>query len=383
MPQKLKQLWADKANRISVLLAIGLLLFICHYQNPILQYVPLFQIGVLILWFTVGLLILNRWKQVKEIGLGPKYIWIPLAVIAGSATLRLFIQHDSSTIAGALFMASMFGLYVVSRQYGEKALRLFMPVVIVGAVSIIIQAIIFHNAKNPGLFNNYATAAQFLVFGWLVAPRKWQWWLSGIVLAGLFFSGAEEAILYVAVIGAVILIRRDWSRKILLPVGVLGVLLLVCTSTGMTQILYGRAVNMVEAADIAITDDSLTQKEKDALMNEALNNRWLHGWRIQRAVQPLGYGLELTNHSELTPHNIILLVTDQLGPAAAAAWIGMIVSGIRNTKWKYGFLALLLFGVFQPFVWTEMAPYMWALAGTATASKVGTSYIFRREDATA
>lgn len=381
---KVKAFFADKANRISILLAVGLLLFICHYQNqPFVQYIPLFQIGVVILWFTVGFLILNRWNQVKEIGFGPKSVWIPLAVIAGSASLRLLIQQDTATIAGALFMASMFGLYLVCRQYGDKTLRLFLPVTIIGAVSIIVQAIILRHGENSGLFNNYATAAQFLVFGWLVSPRKCQWWLSAIVLAGLFFSGAEEAILYVAVIGLVILIRRDWSRRILLPVGVLVLLLLFCTPIGMTQILWGRGFRMVNEVYAATTDSSLTSLEKDAMLNEATNNRWLHGWRIQRAIQPLGYGLELTYHSELTSHNIVLLVTDQLGPVAAVAWLAMIVAGIKKTKWKYGFLALLLFGVFQPFVWTEMAPYMWAMAGTATASKVGTSYIFRRDYATA
>jgi hypothetical protein len=367
-----------KENRIPMLLCIGLLLFICHYQNqPFVQYIPLFQIGVLILWFTVGFLILNRWKQVKEIGLGPKYIWIPLAVIAGSATLRLFVQHDSSTIAGALFMASMFGLYVISRRYGEKALKLFTPVVIAGAVSIIVQAVIFHNAKNPGLFNNYATAAQFLVFGWLVAPRKWQWWLSGIVLAGLFFSGTEEGIFYVAVIGLVILIRRDWSRRILLPVGVLAGLLLICTPLGMTEILYSRAARMVNEVVVATTDSSLTPAERDSLLDHASDNRWTVYWRFQRPMQPLGYGVNTTNHYVGLPHNIILLVTDQLGPVAACAWMAAMIIGIRKTKWKYGFLALILFGVFQPFVWTEMAPYMWVMAGTATASKVGSSYIFK------
>jgi len=66
---------------------------------------------------------------------------------------------------------------------------------------------------------------------------------------------------------------------------------------------------------------------------------------------------------------------------AAAAWIGAMVMGVKNTKWKYGFLALILFGVFQPFVWTEFAPYMWCMAGAATAS-VRSSYIFREDYAT-
>ena len=374
---RIKAFFADYNNRVAVLLAIGLLLFIAHYQDqPFLQYVFLPQIGTAILLTVVLFLIFNRWKRVKEIGLGPKSLWIPLAVISGSATLRLAVQQDMTTLVGAIFMACMFGLYVVSRQYGERALSFFMPVVIAGAISIMIQLIITGGAKNPGIFNNYATASQFLMFGWLVCPRRHQWWMSAIVVAGLFCTGAEEAFFYIAVLGIVILARRDWSRKILLPVGVLGILLLVGLPFGVPQLLFGRGIQMVEAAHTAITDDSLTLDERDELLNEALNDRWLYGWRVQRPIQPLGYGLEVTYHSRQTPHNIILLVTDQLGPVAAAAWIGAMVVGIRNTKWKYGFLALVLFGVFQPFVWTEMAPYMWTMAGAATTS-ASSSYIFK------
>ena len=121
---------------------------------------------------------------------------------------------------------------------------------------------------------------------------------------------------------------------------------------------------------------------RDEMLDEALNHRWVHGWKVQRMIQPLGYGVELTYHSTMTPHNIILLVTDQLGPVAACAWMACMVIGIKKTKWKYGFLALILFGVFQPFVWTEMAPYMWTMAGAATVS-VRSSYIFRGNYATA
>lgn len=364
-------------NRIPIILAISLLLFICHYKNqPFVEYVPLFQVGIFALWFTVGFLIVNRWKQIKEVGLGPKYIWIPLAVIVGSAVLRLIVQQDLETVVGALFIASMFGLYVVSRIYGEKTLKLFMPIVIIGAASIIIQTIVTHQAKNPGLFNNYATAAQFLVFGWLVSPKKHQWWLSALVLAALFCTGAEEAILYVGVIGLTIVIRKDWSKKLLLPVSVFGVLLLVCSITGVTQVLWGRAYSMAYTTYQVLTDDSLTPEEKDLMMNEATNLRWREGWRVHRPISPLGYGVNITYHYRGIPHNIILLVTDQLGPVAACAWMSCMIIGIRKTKWKYGFLALILFGVFQPFVWTEMAPYMWCMAGAATVSE-RSSYVFR------
>ncbi len=134
---------------------------------------------------------------------------------------------------------------------------------------------------------------------------------------------------------------------------------------------------MLDKAYAAVTDESITQEERDGLLDEATNGRWLGGWRLHRPVQPLGYGVNLTYHYKNIPHNIILLVTDQLGPMAAMAWCCVIVSGYRKTKWKYAFLALAMFGVFQPFVWTKMAPWLWATAGAATGSREESSYIFR------
>jgi len=370
----LKTFWDDKSNRVSFLLMVSLVLFICHYQVSALKYVPLFQIGGFLLIFIIGHLILSHWQEFRRIGLGPAYIWIPLAVISGSAVARIFIQHDAQTLAGAIFMVSMFGLYVVSRKYGEKALSFFMPIVIIGVISIVIQFFVNGQPKNPGLFSNYAVAAQFLVFGWLVSPQKHQWWLSAVVIAGLLLSGAEEGLFYIAILGAVVLIRRDWGRRILLPVGVVALILISGLITGHVQ--DSRAVSMIKDTYRAITDKTLTQEERDTLLNEATNGRWLHGWRLHRPIQPLGYGVTLTYHYENTPHNIVLLIIDQLGPAAMIAWFAAVIGGIRKTKWKYGLLSLILFGMFQPFVWTMMAPYMWAMVGSATMAK-GTSYIFK------
>jgi hypothetical protein len=376
-----------RKNRIPILLCVGLLLFIAHYQNqPLLKYVFLPQIGTAILLGVVLFILFHRWGEIKKVGFGDKFLWIPLAVIAGSAIMRVIVFHNLDSLAGALFMAAMFGLYLVARIYGERALRFFMPVVIVGAVSIVVSAIINQHTGNSGLFNNYATASEFLVFGWLVSPRKHQWWLAGFVITGLFFTGAPEAIFYVAVIGLVILFRRDWSVKIALPLGVLGFLMVACSLAGITQVLWQRSFDMLNGTYVAMTDGGLTEGERALLLDESTDIRWLTTWRLQRPVSVLGYGVDVTNQITTEgghiPHFIGLLVTDQLGPIAAVAWFVAMIAGIKRTKWKYGFLSLILFGVFQPFIWTLFAPYMWAMAGSASNSKVDTSYIFREVVAT-
>lgn len=371
----MREFFKDHTNRVALMLTVGLVLIVAHYADqPLLGYVFIPQIGMAILLGTVLIMLYNKRKSLT---LGPKVVWIPLAIISGLAVLRGVIYHDLDAFAGALFMSSMFGLYVISRMYGERALNFFLPLTIAGAITVMVQAIMVQGGENAGIFSEYATASQFLVFGWLVSPRKHQWWLSAIVIAGLLLTGAEEAVFYLAVGGIVILARRDWSRKILLPIGVIIVFLIVATPLGMTQILFGRGVDMIKGVHRAITDDSLTSEERDELLEKATNGRWLHGWRFYRPVLPLGYGVNLTNHYKGIGHNVFFLITDQLGPVAMLAWFAIIIGGVRKTKWKYGFVALLLFGMFQPFVWTKMAPWLWAMAGAATNSVRQSSYIFR------
>lgn len=370
----MREFFKDYANRVAVMMVVGLVLIMAHYADqPFINYVFLPQIGMAIL---LGTILIALYNKRKSLTLGPKIIWIPLAIISGSAVVRLFVQQDMATLAGALFMSSMFGLYVVCRIYGERTFNLFWPLVIIGAITVIVQAIIAPRGENPGAFSEYATASQFLVFGWIVSPRKYQWWLSGIVIIGLLFSGAEEALFYIAVGGIVILARRDWSRKILLPLGVIVLFIVIATPLGITQTLFGRGIDMIKGVYRAVTDDSLTPEERNELLDKATNTRWLGGWRLHRPVQALGHGINLTYHYKGIPHNIVLLIMDQLGPVAMLAWFAVIIGGIKKTAWKYAYLALLLFGVFQPFVWTKMAPWIWAVAGASTGAD-RSSYIFR------
>lgn len=375
MPLKtaVKQFLSNDSNRVALMLVIGFMLIMAHYANqPLIKYIFLPQIGMALLLATVLMILYNKRH---ELTLGPKWLWIPLAVISGSAVLRAIIYHDINNLAGALFMSSMFGLYVVCRIYGEKTLSFFYPLAIIGTITIIVQSLINTQGENPGIFSEYATSSQFLVFSWLVAPRKHQWWLSGVVIAGLLFSGAEEALFYIAAGGIFILARRDWSKKIWLPVGVLVAFAIFATLTGFTQIVFERAYITFQDVKSVLLDHSLTQEEKDAKLQEATNGRWLEGWRLHRPIVPLGYGVNLTYHYRGIPHNIVLLIIDQLGPLAMLAWLFAVIAGIRKTTWKYAYFALILFGMFQPFVWTKMAPWMWAVAGASSSER--SSYIFR------
>ena len=381
--RQIQEFWKGKEARISFALGVSLFLCICHYQATPFQYVPLFQLGVFGVIFITGYVIFGNWKQTQTVGLGPRYLWIPLAIIAGSAVARLFIQHDSRTLAGALFMVGMFGLYIASRRYGVKALGVFMPIVVIGALSVIVQGMVWPSyAGNAGLFNNYAIAAEFLVFGWAVSSPKHQWWLAALVIVALFFSAAPEAIFYVAIMGLVVLLRKDLGKKIALPLGALGLCLVIATPLGFTQQLWARSFSMLGMTYKAVSDSTLTSSEQSLLLNRATDDRWLGTWQLSRSVSPLGHGLDVTNAIVISdpsfkvPHFIMLLITDQLGPIAAGAWLFAIIVGFVKTKWKYACLALGIFGVFQPFVWTQLAPYMWVTIGVASSSERG-AYVFK------
>jgi len=366
-------------RRVVWVLAIGLVMLVIHNPSqPFLEYIFIPQVGMAMVVGATLFLLFGNWKNLNKESLGPKAIWIPLAIIAGSGVARLVVQPDLHTLAGALFMASMFGLYIISRQYGERVLALFMPVVVILAGSIIIRAILYSPMKNAGLLGyNYALATEFLLFGLIVSPKKYQWWLSGIVFTALFFSGSEEALFCCVVLAFVLLVRRDWSKKLLLLLGILVMILLVSTSLGITQRLYSRAWSLITTTKVAATNPELTEEERQALFIIGTNNRFGGNWRLS-PIRPLGYGLKITEVYMGTQHNTVLLIIEQIGPIAAVAWIALIIGGIIRTRWKYAFIIMALIGVWQPLSWTQFAPYLWVMVGAATGSQIKSDLIFRR-----
>ena len=116
-----------KSNRICAwIIGIGLILFVWHnpYQ-PFIEYMFLPWIGLLLLIMGELIVILNNWRNIT---LGSKWVWIPLAVIAISICLAgigvVGVQKQIASIAMGIML---FGLYPVARILGRNYLSLLPP----------------------------------------------------------------------------------------------------------------------------------------------------------------------------------------------------------------------------------------------------------------
>lgn len=375
-------------------------------------FLPSFGV-ILALMATLMVLIDYR----DEITFGPKWVWIPLAIIAVSIMISEIIQYRAGSItisdmgASLLFAMFLFGVYLASRILGSEIFKPFTCIVVIMAVSCVVIGFISPGIKQGGIASpsNYDMATGLLVFGAVVSVVRHQWWLWAVAIVGLFFTGADEAIFVMAVLFVAVLGRGDWSKKILVPIGALVLVVAICTPLGITRSLYFPAVQKVSAVkevledtpvakviDVIIPDviqkpvtskmEIVTEEfaakadveldEDGALLNIATGYRWIDHWALS-SIKPFGYGYNIDAYYFGIPHNVILIIIEQVGVMAAIAWMIAVCYCLIKTKWKYAFIAVLALGVFDHFIWSQVAPWIWVLAGVATASQIKSDKVFK------
>lgn len=338
----------------TILMGVGLALI------PIqrLHAVPA-AVGFGLVLIAVTCIIVTQLKR-HELSLGPKYIYIPLAVVVLSALLA---QGD---LASKLLSISLFATYIAAVNLREE-LKLLGLAVLVGCVSVIIYNLLSSD-REGGMYqlDNYNLATGAIIMGVVLFRSRYHWILATVAVIGLFFTGAEEVLIAAAILGLVVLVRRDWSKKSLLPTGVLTLILIVCTSLGMMQQLWDSASVRI----VALTNDNL---------HVATNGR-ISAWEHAVAdIEPLGHGYAPFNVRTDTVHNVPLRILYELGPAAALAWLFALAYLFVKTKRKYIPAAILALCLFDHFLWTQLCVYMFVAIGIATRSSRVSDLIFRRE----
>ena len=422
MLNKLKAI--KKEQLYSWLIGFGMIIMVIHNPNQPLAFTRILflpVLGLVIVLFCSFDGVLSLSKQGK-LDLGSKWIWIPLLIIVISVALRplytlitgngVIIEGENQGLIFELvnigIIVGLFCLYIVSRKLGNAIFKPFVAGVIIASISIIYGYFITSN-KNGGIISptNYDMATGFLVFGLLVSSLQKRWWLSSIALIGLFFTGADEAIFACAIIATVVLIRRDWSKKILLPIGTIIILLIVCTPLGITRTLYLPTVEKISALKEAVEEtpivkligaiipDAVTNKiesfkpeidveiynnedkKKTAYLDEATGYRLLSYWSLSN-IKPLGYGYNINHFYKGIPHNVPMIIIEQIGIIGALAWCIVCGYCLVKSKWRYAWIGFIALGVFDHFTWTMAAPYFFVLSGVSSSSTLKSDLMFRK-----
>lgn len=365
-------------------LGTGLAFSALHWAGqPLIDYIILPQLGLIIVAVCP---VFYFMKHPRKLDLGPKYIWIPMLVIVASIAARLIIDFSVYALAGAFYGVIMFGVYLLSRQLGRAIFLAFIPFVVIVAISCIVDGLRNPGVVTGGIITNYCASAGFMIFGTIVNKFKWQWVMATLVLVALFFGGALEALFAVGVLSIIVLARRDWGRKTLLPIGLLVVAVTLWGSLGHFAPLWGKynidVLFGMARGEIALTDDTV---------NKATTGRWVNIANRMSNIQPLGRGFwvtmprteaategyyEFSGLDEEPVHNVPLVIVDQIGPVAGLAWLFIVIFCLVKTKWKYAWSAVLILSVFDHFIWTQFAPYWWVLAGVSTSVAIKNDHIF-------
>ena len=371
---------AKSNKRWAIIIGVGLALFPIHnlwltdvtsIDGMALIHLP--AIGA-VLWIMGTLLFIrNHWR---ELDWGDKKIFIPLLVIVASMGLSGFINGESlGDKVSPLFMgAALFFAYVVSRSLGKDIFLMLIPFVCLGAVIAVILGILNPGVPSGGLITNYCASAGFLIFGALVNRGKWQWALLGVAFVGVFFIGTLEAVFILGVLGIAVLVRRDFSRRFLVVSGVLAGLVGLWAVLGYLTPLYAGNQNVATLVDVIKGNARLDV----GTLNSITSWRWEVIVKALKDTSIFGHGYTLSTVGGQIVHNIPLIISHQIGPIAAVAWLFVTVYSLIKTKWRYAWIALLAMCVFDHYFWTQFGAFWWCAIGVSTASNIKSDLIFRR-----
>ncbi len=317
---------------------LGLILIPMRYEQTVATAIGM----AILLCATILLLRKRKWS------LGSKYIYIPLIVITASAII------SSCTWTDKLLSIILLGIYILGVNSGTKSTRLLGFAVTAGCISVVISSLVL-SERSGGIYSpNPNLAVGAIVMGTILFRHKYQWLLVAVALVGLSFTGAEEALVAVGILGLVTLVRRDWSKKILIPVGIIVIGLVLCIPLGTTQQIWSNTPTRIEAA--AHGDLNVATTGRLEAYGLAINN-----------IRPLGHGYDPLNVHTSSIHNVPLRIMYELGPIAALAWLWIIGYGLIKSKAKYIFVAILALSLFDHFLWTSLNTYMYfAIGASAT-----------------
>jgi hypothetical protein len=353
-----------------------------------LFFLPSFGMSI---WAGVSIWFLyDNWKWVKEQGgWGEKKVFIPLLVIVAAIAMSGVTAPTLQGKVGGLLMGlALFALYAAVRVMGKEVFRPLAVGAAIASVGVILFAVMHPGSRSGGFVfeENYDVVVGYVLLGtamYLVHMGRWKWPLVGLALVAMFLTGSPEAVVALVVIGVAVLVRRDWSWKLVWVVVPMVLVGAVYFGLGYGQEAYGYTQH------IASNDPVLSFLDRDKAGVEVvvpadetiLSKRWRLITDAVRDMRPLGEGYSISVFKENTVHNVPMVIVQQLGwpgVVAGIAWLWLVVWGVVKTKWKYVFILVAALAVFDHYVFTQLAPWFPAVVGGASVA-TGSDLLFREE----
>ena len=386
----------------SILIGVGLALFPIHNEwltqlvmsnGEVGFFLPAFGTA---LWLMGSLAFVTwNWERIRATGLGDKRVWIPLLVIVGAIGLSgIPADRWQDKISPFLMGISLFALYVSARVLGKA---MFLPLAIgagIASLGVIAYGIAFPGSVTGGFVfeQNYDIVVGFVLLGTALFAHRYQWILASLALVAMFLTGSPEGVFVTGVLGAVVIARRDWGKRLVFAMMPLVLVIGLWFGLGYGQTLYGYVTQVAtgkptmsepvtHAPDYIHTTATTPDETADIENNSALGYRLVVIKHALTNIRPLGEGYNLTEFSKSpNVHNVPLVIVQQLGwPGilAGLAWLWVAIWCLVKTKWKYAWVLILSLSVFDHFIFTQLGPWFWAIAGASTVGGIKSDLIFK------
>ena len=344
----------------AILASLGLFLVLLQVIIPLETY-----IGYIFLCMTFSILVALAIK--KKFTLGPLWLVIPLGIIIGIIVIRVLVFPEGQANYNLGFASLLMMCYLSARICGKDILWITGPIVIMMSLAVVIHAVTNWGAWEVSY--NYNLVVAIMILGTILCPWRRKWLLITLILPSIFLTGASIGLVAIGIILVIMIFQKDWSKKALAPIALLGLLVIGAVSTGFAQAAYERTHTIVtESANGGeVTLGGRIEGFKFALQEFTFLG---HGYAPQRTDQP--------NIDIRSIHNTPLRIFYELGPLAMGAWLFIMFFGILKTKWKYAFGAILALGMFDHMMWTWLAPLTFIILGVSTMDDKR-DYLFRKE----
>ena len=373
----------------AIIIGIGLALSPIHNQwltqktttcgGETLFFLP--SIGYLLLIMGSGMFIVWHWNEIIQVLKSEsKKILLPLLAIViliglSGATATSF----QDKIAPLCMAISMFALYLSTKVIGRQ---LFVP--LAAGVAIASFGIIAYSSVYPGTVtggfifeNNYDIVVGYIVLGLALTIPKYRWLLALIALLALLLSGSPEALFAIGILGAIIIVREKWTKQTAIAGSAIAVTAISLIFVNFQ--LYQYAGQIVKQEVLQGNFTPLDENEQRQSIGYRI-------WVIQEAmtnINPIGDGYSVTEFRTGIVHNVPLIIVQQLGyPGIVAAlfWLWITIYCLVKTKHKYIWSAVITLSIFDHYIWTQLAPYWWAIIGLTTSEAIESDLILQKSE---
>lgn len=378
---------------IAYLLGLSIFLYAIHAKFMVVRngageaiiFLPMF--GVL-LW-----LVCFQWSFLTQrfhINWRPLWVTFPIIIILISMIARICIEQTSSTVAELLFIVIFVAIYYMTRSYGLNVLKPLLYATILEALSVLIYSVFVgrwhtEDMTNGGLLSetNYDVATGFMAIGLiigvlLIKNTRYLILYSILVVTAMLMTGSPESLFALGVLGVYLLTVHRIAlktlilrhRRMLLGIaGVLSCMVLLWVSLGGGKATAQRTKDVL-GNTVDITDDYPDYGQgRFPAYERVLQNVDIFGhgftlthYRVDDSGVPLE---EMDREAQGIAHNVPLVIVEQIGPIAAAAWLVVTIYcfKISSRKMRIMWVIVASLCVFDHYIWTTIAPYWWLLIG--------------------